>query len=219
MPNPSISCPKISGTVNDFSVAHPDKYGSCEPLQLRQFWNGPDLLPSETGLAYVGATEQGLSFYAYLHDSDIFSRATADDQKMWTLGDVVEVFVKPGIDRSDYWEIHVTPNDFMMDIHIPDRTQFSNGTVTWEQVVSPTSHTTKRVAAADGTWAVEICVPWRAFGLDAPPPSGSVWQFAVCRYNYNGGLENPEHSSTAHLTELNFHRYEEFTDLVFALDE
>lgn len=215
MPNPSIACPQISGTVSDFGVAHPDKYSACESLPFKQFWNGPDGLPSEAATAYVGATEQGLSFYVYLEDSDIFSTATADDQKMWTLGDVAEFFVKPGAARSDYWELHITPNDFIMDIYIPDRAQFMKGNITWDQVVTPNSQTVKRVAVKEGKWAVEVCVPWHAFGLDAPPPSGTVWQFAVCRYNYNGDLENPEHSSTAHLTKLSFHRYEEYTDLVF----
>ena len=40
---------------------------------------------------------------------------------MWTLGDVAEFFVKPGADRTDYWEIYVTLNDFLMDIHIPEK--------------------------------------------------------------------------------------------------
>ena len=38
---------------------------------------------------------------------------------------------------------------------------------------------------------------------------------AVCRYNYTGSLEDPEHSSTAHLTTLGFHQWEDYTRLVF----
>ena len=47
------------------------------------------------------------------------------------------------------------------------------------------------------------------------PVSGVTWQFAVCRYNYNQGLDDPELSSTALLTTPGFHQYEDFTDLVF----
>jgi hypothetical protein len=42
-----------------------------------------------------------------------------------------------------------------------------------------------------------------------------VWQFAVCRYNYHGTLQDPELSSTAALTKCAFHRYEEYHDLLF----
>ena len=89
-----------------------------------------------------------------MQDSDIGSRATADNQKMWTLGDVAEFFIKPGGDRTDYWEIHITPNDFLMDIYIPNREGFTGGEIGWEDVVAPESHTRKRVGVGDGYWAL-----------------------------------------------------------------
>ena len=218
-PVPSIAVQQLSRALEDFGGPRPVRYRACEALPLGQFWKGEDRFPEEAGVAYAGATGQGLSFYVHLLDSDIFSRATGDEQKMPALGDVVEIFVKAGSDRPDYWEIHVTPNDFLLDIHIPDRTRISKGgTITWEQVepfVPPASGAARRVAVTDSAWSVEVTVPWSAFGRDAPPAPGSVWKFAVCRYNYSGGLEDPELSSTAHLTELNFHRHEEYTDLVF----
>ncbi|NKB72473.1 MAG: hypothetical protein GKR89_35805 [Candidatus Latescibacteria bacterium] len=214
MSNPSIPCPAVSGAA-DLGAQHPEKYRACPALSLRQFWQGPDALPQEAAQAFVGAAAEGLSFYVHLQDSDIFSTATADNQKMWTLGDVAEFFVKPGTQRSDYWEIHVTPNDFIMDILIPDRQQFMGGAVTWDDVIAPSSHTTKRVQVDQGRWSVEACIPWAAFDLQDAPSAGTTWQFAVCRYNCNNGLDNPELSSTAHFAEAGFHRYEEFTDLVF----
>ena len=172
-------------------------------------------MPAEAGVAFVGAAAEGLSFYTRYIDSDIFSTATADDQKMWTLGDVAEFFVKPGVDRTDYWELHVTPNDFIMDIHIPDRARFQAGAVSWNDVIAPSSGATKRVDVCDGFWCVELCIPWAAFASPGIPAAGATWQFAVCRYNYNGGLDNPEHSSTAPLTNPSFHHYEDFDTLAF----
>jgi len=172
-------------------------------------------MPTEGGVASVGAAPEGLSFYACLQDSDIFSTATADNQQMWTLGDVAEVFVKPGTERSDYWEIHLTPNGFIMDLYIPDRGRFMEGAITWDEAIAPNSGAARRVEVMEGKWAVELCIPWSSLGVEAIPSAGTVWQFAVCRYNYNGGLDRPEHSSTAPFTELGFHRYEEFTDLLF----
>lgn len=215
MKKAEISCPIVSGNMDDFGAEHPDKYRQSPLLPLRQFWNGPDVFPGEKGTACVGAMEEGLCFYTCYSDSDIFSKATADNQRMWMLGDVAEFFIKPGATRSDYWEIHVTPNHYLMDLHIPERERFTGGEVTWEEVIAPDSKTRRNVKVLEGKWAVEMCIPWKAFSLQRIPLAGTRWSFAVCRYNYNGGLENPEHSSTANLTELGFHRWEEFAELVF----
>ena len=211
----SVQCRVINGQVDDLGVDHPMRYKCCTPLPLRQFWHGPEKFPSEDGTAYVGATEEFLVFYACFQDSDIFSHATDDNQKMWELGDVAEFFIKPENNQTDYWEIHVTPNDFMLDLHIPDRDQFFSGGVSWEQVSTPNSHAIKRVAVMDGKWSVELSIPWGTFGLHSPPPRGSVWRIAICRYNYNGGMNQPEHSSTAALTKLNFHQHENYMKLNF----
>jgi hypothetical protein len=215
MNDASIQCPAIASSAVVLGEEYPAKYRDCQRLALGQFWQDPKALPAEGASAYIGAAAEGLCFYGRLQDSDIFSTATADNQKMWTLGDTLEVFVKPGTERTDYWEIHVTPNDFIMDIHIPDRERFTGGEVTWQDVIAPNSHSKKRVAVLDGVWAVELCIPWAAFDLKGIPAAGTTWLFAVCRYNYNGGLDNPEHSSTASFTEPGFHQYEEYTHLVF----
>lgn len=193
----------------------PQKYAACPPQSLRRSWEGPDALPTEPGVARIGASSQGLCVYVEYEDSDIFSEAKADQQKMWTLGDVAEVFVKPGLDRPDYWEIHVTPNGFMMDIRIPDRGRFQAGEVTWDQVIAADSGVIHQSVVEEGRWSAEFVIPWSAFEVEAAPSPGTIWQVAVCRYNCNGGLENPELSSTAPLTKPGFHRFEEFSDLVF----
>ncbi len=207
MNDPSIPCARVSDADAELGSEHPQKYRDAAKLTLGQFWQGAD--------AFIGASETGLCFYIYMRDSDIFSRATADNQKMWTLGDVAELFVKPGGERSDYWEIHVTPNDFIMDIYIPEREQLMGGKISWEEVLAPDSHTRKRVHVGDGSWAVEACVPWSAFDVEGLPPAGSEWKIAVCRYNCTGDLENQELSSTASFSEASFHRHEEYTTLVF----
>jgi hypothetical protein len=212
-----MECQPVSGQVGDFGGAQPDKYVSCQPLPFRQYWDGPDAVPQECGVAYVGCAPDGLWFYSCLQDSDIFSQATANDQKMWTLGDVVEFFVKPGRERSDYWEIHVTPNGYIMDLYIPDREEFIEGPVSFDHALSHHSEAAFQVEAfpEQCKWCVEIRIPWQAFGADAPPPAGATWQFAVCRYNCNSGVADPELSSVAPFTELFFHRHEDFLNLDF----
>lgn len=214
----SVVCKEVTGRGHNFGVEQPEKYRAPEPLQLMQWWEGAGRIPDEGGVSYVGYNSEGLCFYVCLEDRNIYTQAQSDNEKLWTLGDVVEFFVKPGQTRDDYWEIHVSPNDLIMDIHIPSRDEYLSGAISWDDVVIADSGSTKRVQviAAENTWAVELCIPWAAFGCETVPAPGTVWQFTVCRYNYSGDLENLELSATAHFMELNFHRYEEYTDLIFS---
>lgn len=214
----SVTCKEVTGRVHDFGAERPEKYRASEPLQLMQWWEGASHKPDEGGVSYVGYNSEGLCFYVCLEDSNIYTQAQSDNEKLWTLGDVVEFFIKPGETRDDYWEIHVAPNDLIMDIHIPSRDEYLSGVISWDDVVTADSGSTKRVhvIAAENKWAVELCVPWGAFGCETVPAPGTIWQFAVCRYNYSGDLENLELSATAHFMELNFHRYEEYMDLLFS---
>ena len=218
MSKTSVICKEVTGQARDFGVEQPEKYRASEPLQLMQWWKGAGHMPDEGGVSYVGFNSDGLCFYVCLKDSNIYTQARSDNEKLWTLGDVVEFFVKPGETRDDYWEIHVSPNDLIMDIHIPSRDKYVSGAISWDDVVTADSGSTKRVQviAAENTWAVELCIPWAAFGYQTVPVPGTVWQFAVCRYNYSGNLENLELSATAHFTELDFHHYEEYADLIFS---
>jgi len=211
----ALDVPVLTDGPADLATDPPEKYANCRSLPLRQHWSGVEALPQEAGVARIGVTPTGLSVQVRYEDSDIFSTATANQQRMWQLGDVVEVFVKPGLDRSDYWEVHVTPNDFLMDLHIPSRAGMQSGEHTWEDIISPESGTAYQALVADGWWSAELTIPWSAFGVTGIPAPGTTWQFAVCRYNYNGGLEDPELSSTAPLTKRSFHLYEDYTDLVF----
>ncbi len=210
-----IHCSELSGDIADFGSERPAKYDSCAALPLRQHWLGPEGRPCESAVAYVGREASALCFYVSMVDSQIYTEARQDNDRMWALGDTVEFFMKPGTERRDYWEVHLAPNDLIMDLHIPDRARFTAGEVTWDEVIAASSESSRRVERTDDGWAVELMVPWTAFGLEAAPAAGAVWQFAVCRYNYPGKLEDPEHSSTAPLTEPGFHRYEEYADLIF----
>lgn len=217
MSKTSLICKEVTGQVLDFCADRPVKYRASEPLQLMQWWKDAAHVPAEGGVSYVGFSSDGLWFYVCLEDSSIYTQARNDNEKLWTLGDVAEFFVKPGETREDYWEIHVSPNGLIMDIHIPSRDKYINGVISWEDVVAADSRSTKQVQVipAENRWTMELCIPWAAFEFESVPAPGTVWQFAVCRYNYSGDLESLELSATAHFTELNFHRYEEYTNLIF----
>ena len=65
-------------------------------------------------------------------------------------------------------------------------------------------------------WTVEGRIPWTAFkATGGKPEPGAKWKFALCRYDYSATLERPELSSSAPLTEPDFHRYEDYGELEF----
>jgi len=215
--NKTLACRKISGDLDDFGGAPPAAYAAAASLPFRQAWAGPDTLPSEGGRAWAGDDTTHIRFYALVSDSDIISRATADNQWIWTLGDTVEFFLKPGKHQDFYTEIHVACNGYLMDLGIPSRQKFFSKEVGMEDVIKFDSHSIRRVVTFPerGAWAVELRTPWTAYGLAAAPAPGAVWQLAVCRYNYWSDRKEPEFSSTAFLQAPNFHRLEDYHDLVF----
>ena len=140
----------------------------------------------------------------------------------WQLGDCVEVFVKPeGNGRTDYWEIHMTPSGYIMDIYIKER-----GNWEWDEAVAHRSGATHAVCMTERGWVAELRVPWSAFGMEHPPPAGAEWRINVGRYNITSqspfdskafqmaaGGER-ELSASAPFTGPSFHNYEEFNTLV-----
>jgi hypothetical protein len=209
-------CHRIADTGFGTTAA---RYADCQAVALRQYWESPAAFPKEPALARVGWNTFGLCAYVELTDSDIFTRATADNQKFWELGDTCEFFIKPGVNQPMYWEIHVSPNNLKLDLQIPDRDIMQQqGIPTWEELIRSDSHCQKlgRILPGATSWTAELWVPWSAFGMTGCPGPGAEWNFAVSRYNYTTGVTDPEYSSSAFLTKLSYHRHEEFHRLVFA---
>ena len=213
----TTACLPLLPDGNDFGSKTPAAYANAEALPFMQNWVAPGQKPNEGGAAYVGRTDTALCFYVWLEDGSIYTTATENNQQLWTLGDAAEFFIKPGEDRPDYWEIHVSPNDLLMDIHLPGREAMRTGKFTWDHLIAADSASWKRVATypTDGYWVVELRIPWTTFGYEQAPTPGTTWQYSVSRYNYTGDLEHVEHSAMSPITELNFHQYEHFVSVTF----
>lgn len=57
----------------------------------------------------------GLVVIASLRDEVIYTDATSGNQPMWELGDVFEIFIAVP-SQSKYWELHVTPNNYRLQL-------------------------------------------------------------------------------------------------------
>ena len=113
----TISCPAIAEKDLPQADAMPANLALSAPVLMQQGWLDapePDFLPAEIRL---GWTPSRLIVFAEIPDRDIFTQATGPNQKMWELGDVFEMFLKPE-DRTDYVELHVTPPNFRLQYQI-----------------------------------------------------------------------------------------------------
>ena len=194
------------------------KVGSKKPenittpaLELCQSWSNS--MPQDAGTAYVGHSKEGLRFYTHFEDSFQFTTATENNQRLFELGSVVEFFIVPEHSNT-YWEIHLSPNNLIMDIKIPDNAKLLAHELNWDDLICHSSQATYTVVCNEESWATEITIPWKTFER-AGIPTGEMWRFAVCRYNYRGDLEHLEYSATAPFTKLSYHQLPQYHQLQF----
>ena len=68
----------------------------------------------------------------------------------------------------------------------------------------------------DRSWSVEGRIPWTLFApTGGQPNAGDTWRFALCRYDYGAEGTEPLLTSSAPLTQRNYHRYEDYGRLTF----
>lgn len=210
--NPHFNCKKINRTPGEITTNLPQEYNETHSLELRQFWLSPEAMPVEKATMHLGYTNEGLCFFVILEDKDIFTKASKDQEKLWSLGDTVEFFVKPG--TVSYYETHVSPpNNLFMDLKIGDRENIG----TWDELLDYNSQNVHNICVdrKNNKWAVELFIPWMGLERDTPPSSEEIWSIAVCRYNYTQGEEKPELSSTALFSKKYFHLFEDYHSINF----
>ena len=177
-------------------------------------------LPRTATRARLLWDRQYLYFFAELEDHDLFADVTEHDGTTWE-NDVFEMFLKPSRDATGYYEFQVNAAGTEMELFLPD--QISGGfnshkssyNFHWKTQVRRNGTLNQR-NDRDQSWTVEGRIPW----FDLMPTGGrpdidEVWQLALCRYDYTLN-QPPELSSCAPLTQLDFHRYDDYATLRFA---
>jgi len=165
----------------------------------------------------VGWRADSLLVFAELTDRDIFTRATAPNQRMWELGDTLEIFLQAAGDPG-YSEFHVTPNNLHLQLRFPDadavqdsrRNGMDKYLLTGEIFRSQTW-----VQPELNRWLVLAEIPAAALGLKPAPPAGRRWSFSFSRYDASRDGSPPVISSTSPHTRPDFHRRSEWGELHF----
>jgi hypothetical protein len=165
--------------------------------------------------------DQFLYIAVIMEDRDVYGVKRKHDDKTWE-DDVAEVFIKPSDASPVYYEFHCNPIGTTLDLMFGRRRAgHFDRWWPWESGMRAKANvqgTVNNWRDKDQAWLAEMAIPLDAF-QDATPRAqlGDRWRFAVSRYNYSvyipSGLER---TSTAPLTEMDFHRYEDFDWIEFA---
>jgi hypothetical protein len=164
--------------------------------------------------------ERYLYFAAVMEDSDLYADIKERNGTIW-FNDVFELFFKPAEDRLSYFEFQVSAANTQLELFFPSR-----GSGGYQRFAPLTRLGMESAVALEGTlnnwqdqdtgWTVEGRIPLSAFEVGGVrPQAGAKWRFALCRYDYSKAFERAETSSTAPLTQPDFHRYEDYGQLTF----
>src|SRR5690348_17930273 len=89
------------------------------PCPLKQFWLDEPQREFAPGHVFTGWRSADVFVFAELNDTDIFTSANRNQQKLWTLGDTFEIFLcRP--DQDQYYEFHIAPNNLTLQLCFPD---------------------------------------------------------------------------------------------------
>ncbi|MFH1905413.1 MAG: carbohydrate-binding family 9-like protein [bacterium] len=154
-------------------------------------------------------------------DKDIWSTIIEHDGRLWQ-EDVLEAFFKPNKDKPIYFEFEFNPKNVSLDLIWPKRDARSlEFAKTFESNLKSAVKvygTPDNWKDIDNKWVLEVAIPLFAFKEETTSPKiGDEWSFALCRYDYSVYLEKGlEYSSTAKLSKLNFHFWEDYDRLLFS---
>jgi hypothetical protein len=161
-----------------------------------------------------------LYFAAEMEDSDLYADVKEHNGMTWT-NDVFELFFKPSAKKLAYYEFQVNALNTQLELFFPSRgsggyQRFApRGKLGMESAVKLRG-TLNKWQDKDEGWTVEGRIPWSAFkDTGGRPKPGDVWRFALCRYDYSAAFDRPDLTSTAPLTQPDFHRYEDYGKLTF----
>jgi hypothetical protein len=160
---------------------------------------------------------------AEMEDRDLYCVTPKGHDLPWAADDVIELFVKPSDDKPYYWELHVVPSGGTRDYFYARRG--AGNAARWIKYQSGMQAAVTTVGTLDDwtdrdtKWTAELRVPWSAFDRwGGKPKVGDLWRFLLSRYDYSVHLEDGvELSAAAPLSWQNFHQFEEYPYLTFAV--
>lgn len=158
---------------------------------------------------WIVATDTHLHVFMEAEDQDLRAARTERDSSVWR-DDVMEIFLQPESGQP-HFHFEINPLGTVHDGHTVGPPQAYNPDLEMGITVNGTLNDPSDI---DEGWNLEVAIPFDAV---AQPASGDVWRFHLSRYDWSIHAPDGEKqlSSTAPLTVVNFHRPQEWGELVF----
>lgn len=188
-------------------------------------WGKPIL--ERTGFYQEVAEETTIRFlrddrFLYLgvemRDSDLVGEGGADGERLYMLGDCLEIFLHPR-NVPFYWEFYASINEKKTVFFFPGRGRLnlpSNSAYRCDGMIVKTafSGTFNQPADHDQGWSAEIAIPLATLaGHGVPFDNNANWSVLVVRYNYSAWLPLWETSCFPAISTDNPHLYEDYIPL------
>lgn len=215
---PAFACrwaerpPVIDGRADDAVWANATVIES-----FHQAWLPNAPAPRQRTRARLLWDREALYFLAELEDADITAEVQEHDGPMWR-NDVFEIFLRPSLQHSGYYEFEVNPYGAIVDAFFPSPDNRAP-----DQLKRGTFHVEARVqlrgtlndsSDRDSGWTVEARIPWSDLNATGGRPApGETWRVNLTRVD--GASPKSELSSVAPLTQPSFHRTNEYAALQF----
>lgn len=216
--SPYIICPELPAfDAADLNAVY-QAFRTVPPCVLQQAWrSGPETNFSPATVR-AGWRNETLLLLAELEDAEIFTFAQQPNERLWELGDTLEIFLRPAKQQA-YVELHVAPNNLRLQLRFADAAMVENArkSGSFGKALVPGEIFNSR------TWLYPDIYRWYALAeipaqsvCDKPGPlAGAEWFFSFCRYDYTRGHAAPVISSTSAHTRPDFHRQEEWGTMHF----
>jgi len=188
-----------------------------QPWHLQQSWLDAEQEGFQAGTVSMAWTPENLHVFAMLPDEEVFSASTDDNQEMWTLGDVFEIFVRRE-DSPTYLELHVTPNAHQLHLRLTAE-DFENIRLRKAELhdfQADARAFTAEIKKLSGqkAWVVFARIPASILPNGLPFRAGDRLLISFSRYDTDGKGMNVVLSSTSPHHKLCFHRQQEWREVV-----
>jgi hypothetical protein len=184
---------------------------------LRQAWRAEPEPNFQPAIVRTGWRGRALFVFAELTGARATTSASRSNERLWELGDVLEIFLRPD-GQTAYSEFQIAPNNLQLQLRyagvetLAQARRTNSIAAALVQKINFKSHAWTRLDA--GCWHVLAEIPAETV-LDVPGPlPGTAWHFSFCRYDYTRGPQ-PVISASAPLSRPDFHRQQEWGILRF----
>ena len=215
---PQLECHELPAFSADKLDVVRAAFAQADGCVMRQAWltePEPDFSPATIR---TGWRNDSFLVFAKLEDADIFTRATAHNQRMWELGDVLEIFLSPE-NSASYVEFHVTSNNMRLQLRFPDTATLRRAQAANQfddlLLTDGVFHSHAWAEPENKRWFVLAEIPTVAVCGTNQPLAGMKWRFSFSRYDYIRGRQKPILSSTSPHARPDFHRREDWGTLIF----